>query len=299
MEATLEILEPGVSNHSLLKLSIGFVRKIVKHQFKYFNCVAHMDNFIPTIANVWNVPLRGGAMYVVWKKLQQLQLAIRRLAKPISGIKVKVEEVRAALTAAQHNLLQDRMNVALIENVKECTDDVLQWNALEEQVLKQKSRVEWLRLGDGNNAYFHASLKAKHKHYGIHMLQKSDGSTATTQHELEEEILQFYGGLVGTSSRSMAGIDIVAMRKGRQLTIAEGASLVAPVTESEIYTALKGIGDLKAPGVDNYGAHFFKFAWSVVKKDVVAAVMEFFEKGKMYKAVNSTLVTLIPKTTGC
>nr|XP_016440054.1 PREDICTED: uncharacterized protein LOC107765869 [Nicotiana tabacum] len=37
-------------------------------------------------------------------------------------------------------------------------------------------------------------------------------------------------------------------------------------------------------------------AWQVVKGDVVVAVKEFFSTGKMYKAVNCTAITLVPKT---
>lgn len=58
---------------------------------------------------------------------------------------------------------------------------------------------------------------------------------------------------------------------------------------------MKDIGDLKAPGLDVYGSKNFKSSWSVVNKYVIAVVNEFFKKKKMYKPINSTLVTLIPK----
>jgi hypothetical protein len=70
---------------------------------------------------------------------------------------------------------------------------------------------------------------------------------------------------------------------------------VTLIREDEVYSALKSIGDLKAPGLDGYGAKFFKVSWGIVKEDVLAAVMEFFRDEAIYHAVNSTLVTLIPK----
>lgn len=51
---------------------------------------------------------------------------------------------------------------------------------------------------------------------------------------------------------------------------------MSKVTVKEIEYALHGIGDLKAPGEDGCGAKFFKVCWSFIKKDVIAAVMEFF-----------------------
>ena len=32
---------------------------------------------------------------------------------------------------------------------------------MEEDILMQKSKVNWLKLGDSNNAYFHATVKEK------------------------------------------------------------------------------------------------------------------------------------------
>lgn len=36
-------------------------------------------------------------------------------------------------------------------------------NEFEEQILRQIAKIGWMRMGDGNNAYFHASLKSKHQ----------------------------------------------------------------------------------------------------------------------------------------
>lgn len=67
------------------------------------------------------------------------------------------------------------------------------------------------------------------------------------------------------------------------------------VTEEEIAKVLQGIGDLKAPGIDGFGAKFFKASWHIIKGDVIEAIMEFFEMGRTYEAFNSIVVTLIPK----
>ncbi|PNX56221.1 hypothetical protein L195_g053853, partial [Trifolium pratense] len=54
------------------------------------------------------------------------------------------------------------------------------------------------------------------------------------------------------------------------------------------------IGDLKSPSIDGYGAYFFKKAWNIVKTHVLRVVHDFFDNGRLYKAANCTLVTLIP-----
>jgi hypothetical protein len=85
------------------------------------------------------------------------------------------------------------------------------------------------------------------------------------------------------------------MRDGPQLSNEQRHNLTAPITEKEIECALQSIGDLKSPGIDGYGAYFFKKAWQIVKPDVLRAVHDFFDNGRLYKAANCTLVTLTPK----
>jgi hypothetical protein len=129
----------------------------------------------------------------------------------------------------------------------------------------------------------------------LRAIYKEDGTLLTNHEDIEQEVLQLYGNLMGRADDNLRGIDIVAMRTGPQISSDQRELLITPITEGEIYTALKSIGDLKAPGLDGYGAHFFKSTWSIIKTDFLAAVWEFFYENSMYSAVNSTLVTLIPK----
>lgn len=142
--------------------------------------------------------------------------------------------------------------------------------------MMQKAKLDWLKMGDDNSAFFHAYVKTKSKTKSMRMVQTSDGTVLSTQAEIEQEVLEFYGNLMGKANHSLNHIDIGVMRKGRQVNMEQRKHLVSKVTVKEIEDALHGIGDLKAPGEDGYGAKFFKVCWSFIKKDVIAAVMEFF-----------------------
>lgn len=118
----------------------------------------------------------------------------------------------------------------------------------------------------------------------------------TTNVEIENEITEFFRNLAGTANDRQQGIYIVAMRQGNKITLEQSALLIKHVTQEKIKEALKDIEDLKAPGLDGYGAKLFKLSWSVVNKDVIATINEFFDDEKMYKPIISTYVTLIPKS---
>lgn len=53
----------------------------------------------------------------------------------------------------------------------------------------------------------------------------------------------------------------------------------------------------KCPGPDGYSVEFLRSSWSVVGKDVTAAVREFFRNGRLLKDINNTTIALIPKCT--
>lgn len=73
---------------------------------------------------------------VMWKKLLTLQPVMRKLSKPMIGIKNKIEKARSDLTEAQNLLVQNKMNIQKIMKVKSYTEEVTKLNDIEEQVLR-------------------------------------------------------------------------------------------------------------------------------------------------------------------
>ena len=81
----------------------------------------------------------------------------------------------------------------------------------------------------------------------------------------------------------------------RTLTSEQCTEMCREITVEEIKAAMFSINSMKAPGPDGYSASFFKNNWKVVGSEVTEAIMSFFAKGKLLKAWNSTVVSLIPK----
>jgi hypothetical protein len=216
LDSTLTIMDPGISDHALLCLSehVHMQTPLMKSHSKLLNCVTHMPNFSDSVAQSWNVPLNGKPMFVLWQKLLRLQPVQRKLSKPITGIDITLTKARDHLIQAHKLLLLDRMNPHHIMQLKRCTEEVIKWSDMEEQMLRQKSKIDWLRLGDGNNRYFHASLKAKQRQCALRAIYREDCTVITTHHDIEQEVLNLYGNLMGRADTNLMGIDIAAMRVG-------------------------------------------------------------------------------------
>lgn len=66
-------------------------------------------------------------------------------------------------------------------------------------------------------------------------------------------------------------------------------------TPDEIFNAVSSLKKESAPGPDGFGANFYQTYWSIVKQDVINAVLEFFSKDWLHPNYNSNTLVLIPK----
>lgn len=173
--------------------------------------------------------------------------------------------------------------------------DLEKWSMVEESIMRQKSRARWIQLEDSNTKYFSAVLKERTQKKQISELWSIKGVRLEEQGVIREEIACFHKDLMGSSTHSLPTVNTLAMRRGPQLQHQQRLDLIAPVTDKEIHDSLSANGDDKAPGIDGYNAVFFKKTWHLIKEDIRDAVKEFFITGKMAKAINCTIITLVPK----
>lgn len=71
--------------------------------------------------------------------------------------------------------------------------------------------------------------------------------------------------------------------------------LLAPFSDEEIKDAFFSMDPLKSPGSDGFGPQFFIAYWPIISKEVVVAIKSFFFHGRIPKALNHTIIALIPK----
>jgi hypothetical protein len=62
---------------------------------------------------------------------------------------------------AQKEYMESHGDPGKLKREKECFHEFVSISKAEENFLKQKSRVNWLKLGDQNNAYFHRMVNVQ------------------------------------------------------------------------------------------------------------------------------------------
>lgn len=125
-------------------------------------------------------------------------------------------------------------------------------------------------------------------------VEKSDGETIIDPEGIVQEFTEYFQAQLGVQ-KDHTPFQGNFMQHGKIITAGQQNMLTRLPTNEEIKQVLFSIGDLKAPGPDGYNSKFYKEAWETIQHDFTAAVMEFFQNGKLLKAWNHTLIALIPK----
>lgn len=296
---TAQFKENNFSDHSPILIEHHSTGSGHHRPFRFLNILTEHESFSNIVATIWKQNVKGGAMYRIWQKMKLCKEPLKRLLRQEMGsLDNRVAEAREKLDSIQKQITQhmgtDVANT-LFTIEKEAVVELQKWSNIQEKVLKQKSKVHWLEVGDNNNRYFFAYMKTRANMNNISILTSLDGRHLLKHDEIEKEILQFYKSLMGSRKDCLPSIDINVMRKGPRLELIKQRELCEIVTQEEIKDALFDIADDKAPGIDGYNACFYRKTWTIVREDIYSAVHEFFHKNILLREVNTTVVTLIPK----
>ena len=290
-------LSEGEYDHCPIVLAVYPCDNIVKKPFRYFAMWKYAEGYTDLVKVNWSKGVVGTLMYQVVQKLKRMKGVFKELNR--TGF----NDIHAADIKAKQDLDLCQKNLHLAPGDSELADREVEaakryklMHAAYISFLKQKAKEAWAKDGDENSSLFHKSIRARIIHNTVHAIHDMHGKWVCDPTSVSAAFLEYYQNLLGTkaSSRSHVMIDIV--HAGPTLEQLQKDQLLAPVTNEEVKYAMFSINGDKAPGPDGFGSHFFRENWNIVGEDVTKAVLDFFHTGKLLKEINSTTITLIPKT---
>ncbi|GJY88640.1 sodium/hydrogen exchanger 6 [Tanacetum coccineum] len=248
--------------------------------------------FRDVVSTGWNLNIHGCAMYRIIKRLKGLKTPLRKLLHDQGNLHDRVNRLYVELDEAQKaidrnpscSLLRDEHAYYLL-TFKEASLD-------EERFLRQKSKIEWLKAGDANTAYFYRIVKTKCARNRIKMVRDSS-NVVHEGNAVPGAFFSHYKQFLGLEGASAPLDDQGLFTK--ILANHKAEFMVRNVLDREIKDALFSIVDDKAPGPDGFTATFFKKSWDIVGGEITNAIRDFFSNGNLLKELNHTIITLIPK----
>lgn len=164
----------------------------------------------------------------------------------------------------------------------------------EESFWKQRSRVEWLKDGDLNTAYFHNVVRGKRLRNKVLMLKDIFGNENYSEGSKGNIAVEFYRDLFMSSNPT----DMEPLFEGFQAKVTPNMNefLTKPISNEEIKDAAFGVKGSSVPREDGLTGFFYQKYWHIVGPKVTQDVLRFFQTAVMPEGWNHTQLSLLPKT---
>lgn len=160
-----------------------------------------------------------------------------------------------------------------------------------ESMLRQKSRITWFRLGDGNTKFYHQAIQkrlCKNKITSLLWNKAWISGQANIKNAFFQHFSSFYQGAAG-SLLSLGSLNLP------QLSEESSRSLTQSFGRLEVERALGSLPNDKAPGPDGFNMRSMKFMWPFVCEKVFKLIEDFHTHSFIPPGVNSSFIVLVPK----
>jgi hypothetical protein len=137
---------------------------------------------------------------------------------------------------------------------------------------------------------------AKRTHKKILNIRDHNGIERESHKDIKKTLVNHFHGIAQEPNQDrMEAIQKVIKNIPCLVIDEQNHNLIKPIAEEEIDQALQEMPNGKSPGLDGFTMEFFKACWEVFKHDVYRVVEDSIRPTSILKALNSTLITLIPR----
>ncbi|KAJ8428177.1 hypothetical protein Cgig2_015618 [Carnegiea gigantea] len=136
-------------------------------------------------------------------------------------------------------------------------------------LLKQQSKIEWIKYSDDCTKLFFAKAKQRKLATYVYTLKDAEGMQVEGFDQVGKMMLSFYKNLLGKQFTPRSSIDPAVTKAGLVLSVEQQLALTSEFSPMEIQEALFSIPSTKSPSPDGFNSGFYKTTWSVTGPLVV------------------------------
>jgi len=164
----------------------------------------------------------------------------------------KIEELKEELLSRMnnHTLQYDHGRIQNIHKEIEAL-----WRQ-EEMFWGLRSRIKWLKWGDRNTKFFHATTIQRRNRNRITMLMNAEGDWVRDNETLKHMTVDFFQNLY--TSVGPRNFQPILNNIPLSVDATMNLKLTEAVTMEEVYEATHQLGATKAPGLDGLNGLFFQ-----------------------------------------
>ena len=128
-----------------------------KRPFQFFNIWSDRDGFLDVIRSVWETTIQGCCSYQISQKLKILKQLLRdKYGK--DQIQIDIAKAKADLLDIQNHMHSYPEKSELASDESSFASHLWFLQVDLEGSLRHKAKLQWIKLGDDNTAFFHISI---------------------------------------------------------------------------------------------------------------------------------------------
>ena len=158
-------------------------------------------------------------------------------------------------------------------------------------MFRQKSRMDWIDLSDGNTKFFHQAIQRRIFKSSIKK-NLFEGRWISDSNEIREAFYIYYSQFFKNNHSELLGLGSLVLSS---LSSSSKSFLVSYISEQEMEIALHDLSDNKAPGPDGMNIKSLKFLWPFIKDKMSGFIGNFCNSCTLPPGVNSFFIALVPK----
>lgn len=166
--------------------------------FKFFNIWADHPDFIPVVRGVWCKYVKGSPLFRICSKLRSIKPKFKALNKKhFSDISVRTSCAKEDLDRVQFQLDKYLGDSNLQSLERDLCANFAKLCKEKESFATQKSRIQWLSLGDSNSRFFFHSINNNRNRNRISSVTLDDGSIIVDLHDVKSIFVSYFEGFLG------------------------------------------------------------------------------------------------------
>ncbi|KAL0345698.1 UNVERIFIED_CONTAM: hypothetical protein Sradi_4401100 [Sesamum radiatum] len=136
-------------------------------------------------------------MYALTRKLKNLKPVFRAQRKRTGDLSVNVDQAKAFLCQIQLNLENDQRDELLLQLEKVARLVLLKATTMEQNMLHQRAKIQWLKGGDQCTRIFFRRVTARRAKQRIFQIRNAQGEMLMTEEAIATKFMDYYTNLLG------------------------------------------------------------------------------------------------------
>ncbi|XP_027124270.2 uncharacterized protein [Coffea arabica] len=288
-------LQRGRSDHCPLLVKGGSMARR-RSSFRFLNVWRSHPTFQQTVTSAWAQPVPGIGMQKFFNKLKVVKRVLAGWNVDVFGNVSQRVKVAADNLLAKELLYDQNRDVLSRSAVHEARALHSRELALECEFWRQKAAIKWIKEGDANTSFFHATVKQKRSSNFIARIRGTGDSWLDNIEDIKLSASDFFSSLF-TADRDVSSGSRPSLELPK-LTPEENDMLLKSPSVDEVYTVVCSMDPQSAAGPDGFGGGFYQSCWECIRDDFMDGVQDFFAGATMPRGFSSTTIILLPKREG-